>query len=108
MDYVCKINQIFFLPCLDAVKMKGQIWSHLYNYSDIDFDDVDYCKHYYSHLIKQIIVNEYDVFLEVYKPISLASKLMKRAFATNLLLWKWHYDAFVKILRDMVSYMLMR
>ena len=30
------------------------------------------------------------------------------AFATNLLRWKWHYDAFVKILRDMVSYMLMR
>ena len=53
----------FALPCLDAVKMRDQIWSHLYNYSDIDFDDVDYCKHYYSHLIKQIIVNEYDVFL---------------------------------------------
>ena len=45
--------------------MKGQIWSHLYNYSDIDFDDVDYYKHYYSHLGKKIIVLEYDVFYEL-------------------------------------------
>ena len=55
--------KFFFLPCLDAVRMRDLIWSHSYNYSDIDFDDVDYCKHYYSHLIKQIIVHEYDVFL---------------------------------------------
>ena len=58
--------KFFFLPCLDAVKMRAQIWSHLYSCSDIDFDDVDYYKHYYSHLIKQIIVHEYDVLLSAY------------------------------------------
>ena len=62
-------SKSFFLPCLDAVRMRDQIWSHSYNYSDIDFDDVDYCKHYYSHLIKQIIVHAYDVFLSVYNLI---------------------------------------
>ena len=69
--------KFFFLPCLDAVKMRDQIWSHLYNCSDIDFDDVDYYKHYYSHLIKQIIMHEYDVFSWAYNQIILDIEIDK-------------------------------